>query len=248
MAEPKWQENLPNRCRKQLKSQIQIARFVIRTSVQIADFLLNKSVNWTFRRRDALSQIASDLRFAMLITNRNRNPITRLGAFSPWVSGSWVQDDGPWWGRVGWALGRGVDSKLCQKTSPQTKHIKNPPTTQKKKTHRELETAVLRTKGGHGITSQDSAVHKGEYQQETTPFRVSMVSWPAPFLSTVLISALVPVGGGLKLIPLWRARYVKNTGLPWSEDADLSTPKSRERQTSAFAAAIVYRAPKIAIL
>ena len=75
----------------------------------ICDWNLLKSLSESQRqfpvqqvsRRAALSQIPSDLRFAMLITNRNRSPITRLGTLSPEVSGSWVQDDGGGWGGSG---------------------------------------------------------------------------------------------------------------------------------------------------
>ena len=39
--------------------------------------------NGAFLRRFSLSQIASDLRFAIRITNRNRSQIARFGALSP---------------------------------------------------------------------------------------------------------------------------------------------------------------------
>ena len=45
------------------------------------EMLYNKSEHWAFLRRFALSQIASDLRFAMRTTNRNRSKIARFGAF-----------------------------------------------------------------------------------------------------------------------------------------------------------------------
>ena len=48
-----------------------------------ADFLYDKSEQWAFLRRFTLSQIASDLRFAIRIANRNRSQIARFGALSP---------------------------------------------------------------------------------------------------------------------------------------------------------------------
>ena len=83
---PKSQEFPPNRCLGQLKSHFQIARFVIWTSVQIAariampiSYTISQK-QWAFLRRFTLSQIASDLRFAIRITNRNRSQIARFGA------------------------------------------------------------------------------------------------------------------------------------------------------------------------
>ena len=47
-----------------------------------AECLYNKSEHWAFLRRFTMSQIAGDLRFAIRITNRNRNQIAGFGALS----------------------------------------------------------------------------------------------------------------------------------------------------------------------
>ena len=94
MAEPKSQEFPPNRSLGQLKSHFQIARFVIWTYVQIAVRIAMPSSyttsqnNELFLRRFTLYQIASDLRFAIRITNRNRSQIARFGALRSCVSWS----------------------------------------------------------------------------------------------------------------------------------------------------------------
>ena len=69
-------------------------------------------------------------------------------------------------GEGGVGLGKGVDSKACPQTNPETEHMKP----QSTKTHKEHGTKVPWSRGEHSTTSQDSAVHRGEMNKKRHHF------------------------------------------------------------------------------